>query len=203
MGFDRVLTDLLAAPPDAVQVPAADVRRGDQPADRPVPRGRGDVADDVPRPAGGFRSRPASASQTASRAAGPADGTVVARSSPTRSSRRSAGTRCSASSCSTRRSRSRGGAEALRESLHRLRSEAERAVHDGYNVLCISRQGGVQPTGIDPIPSLLALGAVHTYLCQPGPARPLLAGRAGRRRAGGARHRRAWSPSGPTPSTRT
>ncbi len=61
----------------------------------------------------------------------------------------------------------RGGADALREGLHRLRSEAERAVHDGYNVLCLSdREAFVD--GLAPIPSLLALGAVHTYLCHQG-----------------------------------
>ena len=62
---------------------------------------------------------------------------------------------------------SRGGFEALRESLHRLRSEAERAVHDGYNVLCLSDKEAFGD-GLVPIPSLLALGAVHTYMCNQG-----------------------------------
>jgi glutamate synthase domain-containing protein 2/glutamate synthase domain-containing protein 1/glutamate synthase domain-containing protein 3 len=61
----------------------------------------------------------------------------------------------------------KGGADALRESLHRLRSEAERAVHDGYNVLCLSDKEAFSD-GLAPIPSLLALGAVHTYLCNQG-----------------------------------
>jgi glutamate synthase domain-containing protein 2/glutamate synthase domain-containing protein 3 len=61
----------------------------------------------------------------------------------------------------------RGGVEALRESLHRLRSEAERAVHDGYNVLCLSDKEAFAD-GLAPSPSLLALGAVHTYLCNQG-----------------------------------
>jgi glutamate synthase domain-containing protein 2/glutamate synthase domain-containing protein 3 len=61
----------------------------------------------------------------------------------------------------------RGGVEALRESVHRLRSEAERAVHDGYNVLCLSDKEAFAD-GLAPIPSLLALGAVHTYLCNQG-----------------------------------
>jgi glutamate synthase domain-containing protein 2/glutamate synthase domain-containing protein 3 len=61
----------------------------------------------------------------------------------------------------------RGGAEALRESLHRLRSEAERALHDGYNVLCLSDKEAFTD-GLAPIPSLLALSAVHTYLCSQG-----------------------------------
>ena len=73
-----------------------------------------------------------------------------------------------ASSCSTRRSRSRGGAEALRASLHRAPQRGRegrprrlpRAVH-----LATRRRAS---DGIDPIPSLLALGAVHTYLCQQG-----------------------------------
>src|SRR5439155_3268792 len=61
----------------------------------------------------------------------------------------------------------KGGKEALRESLHRLRSEAERAVHDGYNVLCLSDKESFSD-GLAPIPSLLALGAVHQYLCNQG-----------------------------------
>src|SRR5213079_3758801 len=48
-----------------------------------------------------------------------------------------------------------------------LRSEAERAVHDGYNVLCLSDKEAFTD-GLVPIPSLLALGAVHTYLCRQG-----------------------------------
>jgi glutamate synthase domain-containing protein 2/glutamate synthase domain-containing protein 1/glutamate synthase domain-containing protein 3 len=60
-----------------------------------------------------------------------------------------------------------GGEEALREALHRIRSEAERAVYAGYAVLCLSDKEACN-RGIDPIPSLLALGAVHTYLCRQG-----------------------------------
>ena len=60
-----------------------------------------------------------------------------------------------------------GGAEALRTSLVALRSDAEKAVHDGYHVLCVSDKEACK-RGIDPIPSLLALGAVHQYLCQQG-----------------------------------
>lgn len=60
-----------------------------------------------------------------------------------------------------------GGDQALREALHRIRSEAERAVHDGYAVLCLSDKEACN-RGIDPIPSLLALGAVHSYLCRQG-----------------------------------
>jgi glutamate synthase (ferredoxin) len=60
-----------------------------------------------------------------------------------------------------------GGAQALREALHRIRSEAERAVHAGYAVLVVSDREACNP-GVDPIPSLLALGAVHTYLCRQG-----------------------------------
>src|SRR5262249_38170636 len=61
----------------------------------------------------------------------------------------------------------KGGVEALRESLHRLRSEAERAVHDGYVVLCLSDREAFAD-GLAPIPSLMALGAVHDYLCGQG-----------------------------------
>ena len=60
-----------------------------------------------------------------------------------------------------------GGAEALKESLHRLRSEAERAVHEGFNVLCISDKEAFED-GLVPIPSLIALGAVQTYLSSQG-----------------------------------
>ena len=60
-----------------------------------------------------------------------------------------------------------GGEQALAEALHRIRSEAEKAVHAGYAVLCISDKEAVN-RGIVPIPSLLALGAIHTYLCLQG-----------------------------------
>ncbi|MEZ6142976.1 MAG: glutamate synthase-related protein [Zavarzinella sp.] len=60
-----------------------------------------------------------------------------------------------------------GGAEALLEALHGIRRDAEKAVHAGYAVLCISDKQASQ-RGTVPIPSLLALGAVHTYLCQQG-----------------------------------
>ena len=60
-----------------------------------------------------------------------------------------------------------GGAEALRASLIALQSAAEKAVHDGYHVLCISDKEACK-RGIFPIPSLLALGAVHQYLCRQG-----------------------------------
>ncbi|MGL4553399.1 MAG: glutamate synthase-related protein [Gemmataceae bacterium] len=61
----------------------------------------------------------------------------------------------------------KGGVAALRESLHRLRSEAERAVHDGFNVLVLSDREAFTD-GLVPIPSLLALGAVHNYLGDQG-----------------------------------
>jgi len=60
-----------------------------------------------------------------------------------------------------------GGTDALRASLVRLQSEAEKAVHAGYRVICISDKESCN-RGIVPIPSLLALGAVHTYLCRQG-----------------------------------
>ena len=60
-----------------------------------------------------------------------------------------------------------GGEHALREALHRIRSEAERAIHAGFSVLCISDKEACK-SGVDPIPSLLALGAIHTYLCRQG-----------------------------------
>ena len=93
----------------------------------------------------------------------------------TRSSRRSAGTRCSGFKlldATFPLSRRRRGA--ARRACTALRSDAEKAVHDGYHVLCISDKEACN-RGIDPIPSLLALGAVHNYLCQPGAARPVLA----------------------------
>lgn len=60
-----------------------------------------------------------------------------------------------------------GGVEALRTALEALRADAEKAVHAGYHVLCVSDKESCR-RGIDPIPSLLALGAVHNYLCQQG-----------------------------------
>ena len=60
-----------------------------------------------------------------------------------------------------------GGADAMRSSLIALQSAAEKAVHDGYHVLCVSdKEAGKR--GVYPIPSLLALGAVHEYLCRQG-----------------------------------
>ena len=61
----------------------------------------------------------------------------------------------------------KGGPEALSAALHRLRSEAERAVHDGFNVLCVTDREAFQD-GLAPIPSLMALGAVHAYLGNQG-----------------------------------
>ncbi len=60
-----------------------------------------------------------------------------------------------------------GGAEAMRSSLVALQSAAEKAVHEGYHVLCVSDKEACK-RGIYPVPSLLALGAVHTYLCKQG-----------------------------------
>ena len=60
-----------------------------------------------------------------------------------------------------------GGEQALSEALHRVRSEAEKAVHAGFAVLCLSDKEACN-RGIVPIPSQLSLGAIHTYLCQQG-----------------------------------
>ena len=60
-----------------------------------------------------------------------------------------------------------GGAEALKASLVALQSAAEKAVHAGNHVLCVSDKEACK-RGIFPIPSLLALGAVHQYLCRQG-----------------------------------
>ena len=60
-----------------------------------------------------------------------------------------------------------GGKDALRNSLIALRDEAEKAVHEGYHVLCVSDREAAK-RGINPIPSLLALGTVHNYLCKQG-----------------------------------
>ncbi len=60
-----------------------------------------------------------------------------------------------------------GGADSLRECLNRLRLEAEIAVLDGFNVLCLSDKDAFT-NGTAPIPSLLALSAIHTHLCDKG-----------------------------------
>jgi glutamate synthase (ferredoxin) len=60
-----------------------------------------------------------------------------------------------------------GGADAMKASLVALQSAAEKAVHDGYHVLCVSDKEACK-RGLFPIPSLLALGAVHEYLCRQG-----------------------------------
>jgi glutamate synthase domain-containing protein 2/glutamate synthase domain-containing protein 1/glutamate synthase domain-containing protein 3 len=60
-----------------------------------------------------------------------------------------------------------GGSAALKANLDKLRADAEKLIHDGHHVLCISDRLSCKK-GIDPIPSLLALGAVHTHLCRQG-----------------------------------
>ena len=61
-----------------------------------------------------------------------------------------------------------GGAAELKESLDRLRmSAATKIAGDGHVVLCLSDRRACEP-GIDPIPSLLALGAVHEHLIRLG-----------------------------------
>lgn len=60
-----------------------------------------------------------------------------------------------------------GGSEALRKSLFELQQSAEAAVRSGKNVLCISDRDACK-IGVDPIPSLLALGAVHNCLSRLG-----------------------------------
>ena len=60
-----------------------------------------------------------------------------------------------------------GGVDSLRNALMALRAEAEKAVRAGYHVLCISDKEASR-RGVGPIPSLLALGAVHNYLSQQG-----------------------------------
>ena len=56
----------------------------------------------------------------------------------------------------------RGGGKALEESLDALCRAAEKAVDDGYNYLVISDRGTDDTHA--PIPSLLAMSAVHHYL---------------------------------------
>ncbi len=60
-----------------------------------------------------------------------------------------------------------GGADALRAALAALKADAEKAVHAGYAVLCVSDKEACR-RGVAPVPSLLALGAVHHYLCKQG-----------------------------------
>ncbi len=60
-----------------------------------------------------------------------------------------------------------GGVEAFRAALEALRDAAGKAVQEGYHVLCISDKEACK-RGLDPLPSLLALGAVHNFLCQQG-----------------------------------
>ena len=122
----------------------ADVRRGDEPADRPVPRGRGDVADDVPRPRSPLEGRAA--------AAGTGDDDLPVKQmelpSPVVSRRDGRGdprrTRCSASSCSTPPSRCPAGPRRCGRAWTRSRRAAEKAVHDGLPRPVRLRPGGVQ-----------------------------------------------------------
>ena len=56
-----------------------------------------------------------------------------------------------------------GGAESLANALAGLKRDAEKAVRAGYCVLCVSDKEADR-RGVVPIPSLLALGAVHAHL---------------------------------------
>ncbi len=60
-----------------------------------------------------------------------------------------------------------GGTDSLRAALEALKSTAEKAVHEGFHVLCISDKEAAR-RGVAPIPSLMALGAVHNHLCKHG-----------------------------------
>jgi glutamate synthase (NADPH/NADH) large chain len=57
-----------------------------------------------------------------------------------------------------------GGAAELEKALDRVCAEAERAVDDGYNYIILSDRG--LSSSMAPIPSLLALSAVHHYLIE-------------------------------------
>ena len=63
---------------------------------------------------------------------------------------------------------SRRGRRPAREPASRSQSDAERAVHDGYHVLCVSRQGGVQARASTRSRRCSRSAAVHNYLCQQG-----------------------------------
>ena len=60
-----------------------------------------------------------------------------------------------------------GGAAALKASLYALQQSAEGLVRNGFRILCVSDREASK-RGVVPIPSLLALGAVHTHLCKVG-----------------------------------
>ncbi|MGL6074374.1 MAG: glutamate synthase-related protein [Fimbriiglobus sp.] len=60
-----------------------------------------------------------------------------------------------------------GGVESFRAALEALKSSAEKAIHEGYNVLMVTDRQA-EKRGVAPIPSLLALGAVHNHLCKQG-----------------------------------
>ena len=58
-----------------------------------------------------------------------------------------------------------GGPHALEHALTRLRSEAERAVRDGANILVVSDRAAA---GEVPVPSLLAVSSIHNHLLRKG-----------------------------------
>jgi glutamate synthase (ferredoxin) len=60
-----------------------------------------------------------------------------------------------------------GGVDSLKAALEGMKSAAEKAVHEGYNVLTITDKDAAK-RGVAPVPSLLALGAVHNHLCKQG-----------------------------------
>ena len=80
-----------------------------------------------------------------------------------------------------------GGAEALRDEPASHSQATPRRPSTTATTSCASRDKEACKRGIDPIPSLLALGAVHTLPVPAGAARPVQPDRAGRRHSGRAR----------------
>ena len=176
--------DLQPAPPDPVQVLSADVRRGDEPADRPVPRRRGDVADDVSRPV----SRIKAGQRDGRRPAGPQFENCRRRSSRTRYRGDSHERDSLAFKSLDATFLPNGGADAIRTSLEALRVSAEKAVHEGYHVLCISDRS--RPDAGSTRSRRCWPSAPSTATCAGRGCATGAAGRPGRRHSGRARHGR-------------
>ena len=148
----------------ALQLLQAELRPGHQPADRPDPRGTGDVAgvDDraaaePARPAAGTHKRlevsqPILTNVDLEKIRSISDWTPTARLPHLHARRHLA--------------RREGGEDGLEHALDRLCEEATEAVRGDRNILILSDRA-VSPTRM-PIPALLATAAVHHHLIREG-----------------------------------
>ncbi len=160
MGNDNALAVLSDQRPRAVLLLQAALRAGHQPADRPDPRVDRHVAGHRRRRRGQPAARPLPSTR--------ASWSWTSRSCATASSRRCArwSTRGSSRTRSTSRGRCRTAPRACTPRLAEICDEAHDAIATGVNILILSDRGIGRRRA--PIPSLLAVAAVHHHLVREG-----------------------------------